>query len=378
MNIVLFTEDFYPTVSGGAHIQWRVCEVLAERGNEVTVFTYRVDDMDSDEIVDGVRIRRPVGRLPGPSVISRALTALAILLLAYRPVGRHDPDGLYAADSPYLFWTAKILSVRYSLPLVNYIAFSTSLDDSASPFKRVLENVTFRFALGDHVFLATADVAERIDALTDRRTSQVRACLRGETVRAAGAATDLEAIRTDLGIGPDVRLLAFVSRLVPIKRPTVAVDVLAALPENYHLLMIGDGPEAAAVRERARSEGVAERLTMLGILSHEETLQRVAASDGLLLTSRVDANPTVVYEALSYGRPVFSTPVGTIRSLDNPRVHLAEAESLPDAIAAVAIEPQTPVELDEDVLETFSLSTLAVEIETGLEALLENMPAGAH
>ncbi|WP_031029393.1 glycosyltransferase [Streptomyces albus] len=70
-------------------------------------------------------------------------------------------------------------------------------------------------------------------------------------------------VRRRLGVAPEEFVVAGVGRLVPGKRFDVLVDAVAAVP-GVRLLLAGDGPEAAALRERARARGAGGRVRLLG------------------------------------------------------------------------------------------------------------------
>ncbi|MFF9555920.1 glycosyltransferase [Streptomyces albus] len=70
-------------------------------------------------------------------------------------------------------------------------------------------------------------------------------------------------VRRRLGVAPEEFVVAGVGRLVPGKRFDVLVDAVAAVP-GVRLLLAGDGPESAALRERARARGAGDRVRLLG------------------------------------------------------------------------------------------------------------------
>ncbi|QNJ39340.1 glycosyltransferase [Streptomyces buecherae] len=71
------------------------------------------------------------------------------------------------------------------------------------------------------------------------------------------------AARARLGIPHDAYVAGGVGRLVPGKRFDTAVRAVAALP-GVHLLLVGDGPERAALARLARVMGAADRVHLVG------------------------------------------------------------------------------------------------------------------
>ena len=82
---------------------------------------------------------------------------------------------------------------------------------------------------------------------------------------------------------------------------------------DLHLSLIGSGELEAECRAYVRDHGLEEHVTFHGVLSHEETADRLAGADIALVPSVVARNhdregsPTVVKEACASGVPVIGT-----------------------------------------------------------------------
>jgi glycosyltransferase involved in cell wall biosynthesis len=112
------------------------------------------------------------------------------------------------------------------------------------------------------------------------------------------------------------RVVITVSRLVPIKNVRLLVEafglVRARLPAA-HLLIVGDGPEAAALRARVIGLDLADSVTFAGSVPHRDTPSFYRAADVFALSSDFDNSPNVVLEAMACGLPVVTTDVGGVR-----------------------------------------------------------------
>ena len=76
-----------------------------------------------------------------------------------------------------------------------------------------------------------------------------------------------QSARKDLGLGPGPVLLS-VGHLIARKGHRLAIEALAGLP-GYTLLIVGSGPERAALEEFARRLGLAPRVRFLGVVPQE-------------------------------------------------------------------------------------------------------------
>jgi glycosyltransferase involved in cell wall biosynthesis len=178
-----------------------------------------------------------------------------------------------------------------------------------------------RFSLAAH---AGADLYRTQAFLADkvRAAEFVSACVRGnaDMLRAlAGPTARVEWIYH----GVDLRrfdgrgrardpepLLMCVGRLAPPKGFDTAIRALGALKSRGlapRLIVVGDGPERAALEALARTEGVADRVTFAGALTHGALLPlyrrtwMLVAPSVVLASGRRDGIPNVVVEAMAMG-----------------------------------------------------------------------------
>jgi glycosyltransferase involved in cell wall biosynthesis len=124
------------------------------------------------------------------------------------------------------------------------------------------------------------------------------------------------------GHGDARKLVLFAGRLHEIKRPLLAVETLAGVRADAHLLFAGAGALDAAVGARAAELGLTGRIHLLGDLARDEVARLMRMADCLLLTSRSEGGgPRVVVEALASGLPVVTTDVGEVRRTISDRVN---------------------------------------------------------
>ena len=113
--------------------------------------------------------------------------------------------------------------------------------------------------------------------------------------------------RDDVPAG--ARVLLAVSRLVPQKGIDVAVDALAEIPDAV-LVVLGEGPQRAALEERARALRIADRLFLPGRAGDVEPWLRRA--ELLVHPARWEGFGLVVLEAMLAAIPVVASRVSAI------------------------------------------------------------------
>lgn len=378
-NLLVLAEDFYPNVSGGAHARWRFCQISAKKGHRITVFTPLVDEAPRRETLCGVDIVRPFKAMPSGvpayASIARFTRAIFSILLFFYLIRwmRNEPiDGIHSASAS-MHWVGKVTSIIYGVPLVTFIGYTPSVSrDHAWSFQMVRERVNFRLFMGDVVFCRLEQVKSVISEIMGNSVNTVDGILHEPRVRAAAENVNRSNIRGRFGLRHSESLLIFVGRLVPVKNCIGALQVLSGLPDTYHLVIVGDGPERNKVEQEVRMGGLVRRVTFTGELAHEETLKCIAAADALVMTSHEESYGGVALEALALETPVFATPVGVLPAIDHDRLAIGSIEELPELVRETSAESNIGV--DESVLSKYSMERYTETILSTFEELIARRP----
>jgi glycosyltransferase involved in cell wall biosynthesis len=140
-------------------------------------------------------------------------------------------------------------------------------------------------------------------------------------------------------------IVLFVGRMVPYKGVDVLLEAMRAIPAVA--LLVGEGPERAALERTAEALGVADRVRFLGEVSNGELAALYRACDLFVLPSvtRQEAFGVVLLEAMACGKPVVSTDLGTGTGWVNQDretgfvVRPGNAAALHDAIDRLVADP---------------------------------------
>ena len=123
-----------------------------------------------------------------------------------------------------------------------------------------------------------------------------------------------ESIREQLGLR-DKLILGFTGFVRSWHGMDRAISLLADghLPENAHLLMVGDGPALPELKAQAERLGVAEKVTFTGVAQRDEIPALVAAFDIALQPYVVPyASPLKLFEYLALARAVVAPATANI------------------------------------------------------------------
>lgn len=124
---------------------------------------------------------------------------------------------------------------------------------------------------------------------------------------------DGEAVRAELGIAADARVIATVAVLRPDKGLQHMVrampEIGARHPEAVYLV-VGDGDHRAELEREVARQGVAGRVLFAG--SRTDVPRILSACEVFVLPTLQDALPTVLAEAAAAGVPIVASRVGGV------------------------------------------------------------------
>jgi len=113
--------------------------------------------------------------------------------------------------------------------------------------------------------------------------------------------------------------------LVPIKgllHLFQALVLLGRKRDDWHLDIVGDGPEREGYQTLVAERGLSDRVTFHGLKSKEEVAEYMRRSDLFVLPSLWENLPCVLLEAMASGLPIVSTKTGGIPEIVTDEIGL--------------------------------------------------------
>jgi glycosyltransferase involved in cell wall biosynthesis len=142
----------------------------------------------------------------------------------------------------------------------------------------------------------------------------------------------------------DARIVLAVARLTPQKGVDIAIRALATLPPNTVLVVLGEGPERAALERLARELGVDGRVFLPGRVPDVAAWLRRASV--LVHPVRWEGFGLAVLEAMLAGLPVVATRVSALPEL------------VVDGETGTLVQPDDEAALAEGVMRTIERPAL--------------------
>jgi glycosyltransferase involved in cell wall biosynthesis len=132
----------------------------------------------------------------------------------------------------------------------------------------------------------------------------------------AAETPDRETLLHSLGLPAECRLIGAVGRLWPQKRIKDliwAAELLKAIRDDTHLLIVGEGPQRWRLQRYSELVGVDDRVHLLG--GRDDVSALLPQFDCLWLASAYEGQSNAVMEAMAAGIPVIATDIPGNRDL---------------------------------------------------------------
>ena len=112
---------------------------------------------------------------------------------------------------------------------------------------------------------------------------------------------------------PEEKWVGTLAGLRPVKNLPMLVRAFAGLPEPWQLVIVGDGPQADAIRAEADRLSISGRVHLPGFAP--DPARFIGLFDIFALSSHSEQFPISVVEAMAAGRPVAAPAVGDIAEM---------------------------------------------------------------
>ncbi|MCL5782248.1 MAG: glycosyltransferase family 4 protein [Patescibacteria group bacterium] len=362
-RVLMFSLVYLPRFVGGAELAIKdITDRIPADEIQFDMITLRLDSsLPAFERVGNINVYRIgwAGKIKGKLPLYLHLNKYAMLFTAYRKAKKLDKqnnyDVIWSVMATYNSFAAVIFKIlnpnkkflltlqdgdpiayikRRALPLYplfkkiftradhiqaisNYLADWAKAMGAKCPISVIPNGVDFEMFSRPIVENRFSEVAECEDTgpvnnLFSRNTPSRSAEL-GASSRSRPAGLDLRNVpRKELFAGPNDTLLITASRLVPKNGVADIIQAMKYLPNNVKLVVAGSGILEKKLKQTAKEIGVADRVTFLGEIAHNELPKYFQACDIFVRPSLSEGFGSAFVEAMAAGIPVIATPVGGI------------------------------------------------------------------
>lgn len=312
MKIAYIYDSVYPYSKGGGERRiYEVARRLARRGHDVTIYGmnyWKGQDWRSPEGIS-YRSIAPFLHQHGPNGSRSVRQAFAFGACSCRLLGHEHYDIVDCAQFPYLhLLAAKAYSFfRRSCSVVSWY------EVLGPRWIEYLGSLGIAGILAERAFCR---IPKKIVAISEvTRAGLLQLGVKPERISVILDGVDCEQIRS-VSPGPEKTDLVYCGRLKSFKNVHLVVKAVALLKNirpDIRAVVIGDGPEATALRTLASELGVATNTVFTGSLdSFDEVIGWLKASKIFIHPSTKEGGSSMtLFEANAAGLPVIAARCAT-------------------------------------------------------------------
>ena len=250
----------------------------------------------------------------------------------------HRPDGIYERYNlffPSGIWAKKIFKIPLILE-INAPLYEERSTHGELSLKRLAEwSESYVWRNADFVLPVTGVLAKRVLA-RGVHTEKLQVIHNGINRKQFSELISDVSVREKHGLQEQLILgfTGFAREWHGIDR---VLDFLAEHREqNWHLMLVGDGPVTTKLNLQARKLGIDDKFTVTGIVSREEIPEYVASFDIALQPDVVDyASPLKLFEYMALGKAIIAP--------DSPNIR----EVITDGVNGLLFDPTNPTSFDD-------------------------------
>jgi glycosyltransferase involved in cell wall biosynthesis len=324
MKILIASDLHYPTINGVATFSRNLAKGLADRGHEVLVIAPSQTGKKSKE-VDGNHVIIRTASVPFPFYQN-----FRISLNPAREVRKiihdFDPDVIHIQMLMWIGQAAMRYGNKFGIPIVstNHAMPENLMDNLkllapvSRPINYILKAYGARFhSKADYITMPTQAAIDMFNA-GDKVTSPMVAVSNG---------IDLERFTPDAApaelydkfeIPRDAPVVSYIGRLDAEKHLSVLVKAFHRIHDtipNAHLLIVGDGTDAAHLKSMVRQCGIEDKVTFTGRVSDEDLVNLHKVGTVYCMPSPAELQSIATLEAMASGKPIVAVDAGALKEL---------------------------------------------------------------
>jgi glycosyltransferase involved in cell wall biosynthesis len=288
--------------------------------------------------------------IPVHSLTRRSRFELWAWLPLFRFLRDERVDVLHAHKFGSNVWGA-LLGKLAGVPVV--VAHEHTWSYRGQPLRRFLDrHVVARWS---SVFIAVSrEDRRRMSEIEGIDPSRTRFIPNGMPPLPAPSGLD---VRADLGIPDGAPVVGSIGVLRPQKGLDVLIEaagiVIGEIPAA-RFVIVGEGPEEAALRRRVEALGLGDHVLLPGFRA--DVADTLAAFDIAVSSSHFEGSPLAILEYMAAGKPIVATGVGGVPDLIEHGKHgiivrPGDAQALAAAVLRLLREPETARQLGDRARE---------------------------
>lgn len=306
MNIGIFTDTYFPQVSGVATSIKTLRDQLEKQGNQVYIFT------TTDPQVERNVYERNVFRFQSIPFVSFTERRIAVrgLFQAYQIAKELNLDVVHTQTEFSMGWIGKFVARNLEIPCLH--TYHTMYEDYLHYVAngKILKPVHVKQGTLAFCYHLTGVVAPSDRVLTTLTDYGVKAPIR---VIPTGVnlhqyeQPDTADLRRQLGFDDETPVILSLSRLAYEKNISESINAMPKILEqvpNAQLLIVGDGPAKEDLEEQVKTMALGDHVSFTGEVDNNEVFRYYHMANVFLSSSDSESQGLTYIEAMAAGTKI--------------------------------------------------------------------------
>ncbi len=359
MKIAIFSDNFYPELTGISDSIVTTAEYLGKNGHQVRIYAprystknYQIANLPEWELDlgDNVSIYR-FPSLPFPTGTKQSRLVIPTGFFCMRDLKKFNPDVIHSHQFFGTGIEAMLAAKFLKIPFVgtNHTVITEYV--RYAPIKaKWLETlsqkyVNWYYGRCDFISAPSQSVIDEMESFGFKVKSKVISNpIDADAFNNFIDSTDMERKKLKQKFGVNDKTIIYAGRFAPEKNIDVIIKAVALVKKDIpdiNLAMAGHGVLLEEIRKMAGELGIAENVKFLGTLDKFELADLYRASEIFPITSKSETQSMTLIQAMACGLPVIGV----------------RARALPEYINdrnGILIEPDDHVSLARNIVELMS------------------------
>ena len=380
MKILIASDLHWPTINGVATFSRNLAKGLAGRGHEVLVIAPSQTGKHYKE-VDGNHVIHRTVAVPFPFYQN--------FRISLRPdrevkkiIDEFEPDVIHIQMLMGIGQAAMKYGNKVGVPIVstNHAMPENLMDNLkllapvSRPINYIITEYGRRFhSQSDCVTMPTQSAIEMF-AASSKLTTPLKAVSNGIDLSHFTHQAPDPAIYDTYAIPRDVPIVTYIGRLDAEKHLSVLIKALVRVlaEADAHLVVVGDGTDAANLHQQAKDFGIWDKITFTGRVSDEDLVELHRIGTVYAMPSPAELQSIATLEAMASGQPIVAVDAGALRELCQNGVNGALCQQDNDEQIAAGI---IPIITDNQLRKKDSDASLAIAKTHDLDHTLDEFLA---
>ncbi len=312
MKIAIFTDSYYPHISGVTTTVHQQAKILGQRGHKIKIFCPKFKKISADPIkpTKNVDVVRLPANLPFAGY-STLFISIPTVTKSLNQIKKFKPEVVHIHTEGGVGWEglicAKIRKIPIATTLHTFLAHQEYLKNIKLGNLETFQKIGWKYILMIH------NQAELV--ICPSKAMQEEAVKNGLEAKTKIIANGIDQEKykyknKNLNKNKNDNFeFIYVGRIAVEKSLDVLIEAFKSIHQKHpktKLTIIGDGPELPDLRKLTNQLNLAGSIIFTGPIPHDQLISSnlISSADVFITTSKTENQPVSVIEAMAFGLPI--------------------------------------------------------------------------